>query len=88
MPGLQPGGTFLAQLFATVTMFANVGLALDAKDQRYLARDILQNATAVDDTVLTSRDCCRIRSGCETGGKGSVGHVGASGEGHRQGTVR
>ena len=38
-------------------MFANVGLALDAKDQRYLARDILQNATAVDDTVLTSRDC-------------------------------
>jgi len=50
------GGHFLAQLFSTISLFAHVGLILDVKDQRYLARDILQNATAVDSSVVSESD--------------------------------
>lgn len=55
-PPAQVGGTFMGMVFSTVALFAHVGLVLDARDARYLARGILQNATAVDPTVLSSSD--------------------------------
>lgn len=60
--GFQLAGTFVGQLFATVALFAHVGTVLDAKDQRYLARDILQNAAAVDTTVLSSADYYQVQA--------------------------